>query len=155
MYMMQARSRMRIGKVAEQTGLSIDAIRFYERSGLLPEPVRTEGGFRLFSDSDVQNLRFLRRAQELGFSLTEIKELIFIRDRRDHTCKKVHDLLGMKLENVRAKIAELKALESELNQSLRACKRDLRRADNAPHHQEHCPVLEKLERRGQGGRTRD
>jgi len=60
-----------IGKVASQTGLSIDAIRFYEREGLLSKPMRSEGRFRLYREQDIQQLRFIRKAQELGFSLQE------------------------------------------------------------------------------------
>ena len=135
---------MHIGKVAEQTGLSVDTIRFYERSGLLQKPDRSEGGYRLFKDADVQELRFMRRAQELGFSLAEIKELVLIRQKHDHACNNVRELLAAKLEQVRVKISELKTLEAELGSSLRACNRDLRRAKRSSSHEESCPLLEKL-----------
>jgi DNA-binding transcriptional MerR regulator len=150
---LEMRSGMQIGKVAEQTGLSVDAIRFYERSGLLHEPLRTEGGYRLFQESDVQELRFVCRAQELGFSLAEIKELILIRQKHDHACTQVRDLLAAKVASVRAKIAELKTLESELSDSLQVCNRDLRRAKKSSH-DECCPVLEKLEREERRRRKR-
>lgn len=135
-----------IGKVAEQTGLSVDAIRYYERSGLLHEPLRTKGGYRLFENGDVQELRFIRSAQQLGFSLAEIKDLILIRQRRDHICTHVRDLLAAKLEQVRVKIAELKALEADLTGSLRACNRELRKAKTSSH-QDCCPLLAELWRR--------
>ena len=138
------RTGMHIGKVAEQTGLSVDAIRFYERSGLLHEPDRSEGGYRLFKDTDVQALRFVRRAQELGLSLSEIKELILIRQKHDHACTHVRDLLAAKLKQVGVKISELKMLEAELGSSLRACNRDLRRAKRSSSHEESCPLLAKL-----------
>ena len=135
---------MHIGDVADQTGLSVDAIRFYERSGLLHKPVRTEGGYRLFKDADVQELRFVRRAQALGFSLAEIKELIVIRQRHDHACNHVRDLLATKLDQVRAKISELQTLESDLARSLRACNRDLQGTKRSSTHQDCCPLLTKL-----------
>ena len=65
----------KIGQVAQETGLSIDTIRFYEKQGLLKRSPRTEGGFRLFGISDIETLKFVRGAQELGFSLNEIREL--------------------------------------------------------------------------------
>ena len=144
---------LHIGEVAEQTGLSVDAIRFYERSGLLHQPLRSEAGYRLFQDADVQELRFVRRAQALGFSLAEVKELIFIR-RHDHACTQARDLLAAKLEQIRAKISELKTLESDLAVSLRACNRDLHGAKRA--HQDSCPLLAKLvaKRPGEGRRSR-
>ena len=69
---------MRIGEVAESTGLSVDAIRFYEKSGLLERPVRTQAGYRLYQHPQIENLEFIQRAQRLGFSLNEIRELLSI-----------------------------------------------------------------------------
>ncbi len=73
----------RIGQVAQETGISIDTIRFYEKQGLLKRSPRTEGGFRLFGLSDIETLKFVRKAQELGFSLNEIRELLILRS--DHS----------------------------------------------------------------------
>ena len=70
---------LQIGTLALQTGLTVDAIRFYEKSGLLKRPARTEGGFRLFRQEDALDLRFIQEAQELGFSLQEIRELLILR----------------------------------------------------------------------------
>ncbi len=67
---------MQIGIVAKKIGLTADAIRFYERSSLLPRPPRTQGGFRQYGESDVETLRFIRRAQGLGFTLNEVRELL-------------------------------------------------------------------------------
>ncbi len=72
---------VQIGKVASQTGISIDAIQFYERGGLLAKPARSEGGYRLYHQQDIQHLKFIRRAQALGFSLQEIRELLLIQKR--------------------------------------------------------------------------
>jgi DNA-binding transcriptional MerR regulator len=75
---------LQIGVVARETGLTVDAIQFYEKSGLLKRPPRSEGGFRLFRQKDLEDLRFVRKAQELGFSLNEVRELAFLtkRERR-------------------------------------------------------------------------
>ncbi len=70
------RGGIQIGKISKQTGLSIDAIRFYEKQRLLDHPPRSEGGFRLFSAEDIERIQFFRRAQQLGFSLAEIRELL-------------------------------------------------------------------------------
>jgi DNA-binding transcriptional MerR regulator len=71
---------MHIGSVAKRIGLTPDAIRFYERSALLPRPPRTEGGFRQYSDKDVETLAFVRRVQGLGFKLSEIRSLLNLRE---------------------------------------------------------------------------
>ena len=73
---------MQIGIVAKRIGLSVDAIRFYERNGLLPRPPRTEGGFRRFGENDVETLAFVRRVKSLGFKLSEIRGLLRASKRR-------------------------------------------------------------------------
>jgi len=135
---------IQIGKVAEQTGLSIDTIRFYQKIGLVKQPARTEGGFRLFTDSEIRHLLFIKKAQELGFSLTEIKQLSILNQKHDHACSQVRDLLKGKLRDVREKVTQLLRLEAELNKALRKCNRDLR-SNQGPSHDECCPVLEALE----------
>lgn len=131
-----------IGKVARETGLGIHAIRFYEREGLLHEPPRSEGGYRLFDRESVQELKFIRKAQELGFSLSEIRELLVLRRSTSEGCSHVRDLLTEKLEAVRKKIRELEALENEIRAALRKCNRNLRQAGNRT--EKACLVLEEL-----------
>lgn len=92
---------MQIGKVAARTGLTVDAIRFYERQRLLERPHRSEGGFRLFSAEDVRRIQFVRRAQHLGFSLQEIRELMALQRDGGTACLHVRDLLRVKIEAVR------------------------------------------------------
>lgn len=137
----------RIGQVAQQTGLSIDTIRFYERQGLLKRSPRTEGGFRLFGANDIETLKFVRKAQELGFSLNEIRELLILRAEHVPACSHVKELLGQKLTAVGQKIAELQNLERSLNRALRKCKQELNTA--APGHEECCPVLEEINQAAQ------
>ena len=136
------RQGLQIGAVAQRAGLTVDAIRFYEKSGLLKRPLRTEGGFRLFRTKDVEDLKFIRKAQELGFSLQEIRELLFLRGESVEACEHVRELLDVKLRGVRAKIAELQELERSLDRSLRKCNRSLRQT--GPSHEGCCPVLEEL-----------
>jgi DNA-binding transcriptional MerR regulator len=132
----------RIGQVAKETGLSIDTIRFYEKQGLLRRSARTEGGFRLFGSNDVQTLKFVRQAQELGFSLTEIRELLILRAEHLPACSHVRQLLDQKLVAVQQKVEELRKLEHSLKLALRKCKRGLKAA--GPGHEECCPVLEEI-----------
>lgn len=129
---------MQIGTVAKNTGLSPDAIRFYERCGLLEKPSRTEGGFRLYRDSHVAGLIFIRKAQRLGFSLDEIRELTELRRAGDHACSQVMALLQNKVGLIRRKIQELTNLEQDLRASLAMCRRQLRR-NARPRNR--CPVL--------------
>ena len=77
---------MQIGIVAKKVGLSVDAIRFYERHALLPRPARTQGGFRQYGERDVETLAFIRRVQGLGFKLSEIRGLLSLRGRRSANC---------------------------------------------------------------------
>src|SRR5579871_5717071 len=95
-----ARHAARIGQVAQETGVSIDTIRFYEKQGLLKRSPRTEGGFRLFGLSDIETLKFVRKAQELGFSLNEIRELLILRSDHVPACSHVKELLDQRLVGV-------------------------------------------------------
>lgn len=88
---------MHIGRVARTTGLTLDAIRFYERTALLPRPTRTEGGFRQYGESDIETLAFIRRVQGLGFKLSEIRSLLNLRGSRLQPCAPVRRGLQAKL----------------------------------------------------------
>ena len=137
-----ARGGVQIGKVSEQTGLSVEAIRFYEKQRLLERPPRTEGGFRLFNTQDIERIQFIRRAQRLGFSLPEIRELLVLQRDDGEACSHVRDLLKAKIELIHNKIAELVTLEQQLAKKLRKCERSLRASGDA--HKGGCPVLEEI-----------
>src|SRR5215469_4511899 len=126
---------MQIGIVAKKIGLTVDAIRFYERNGLLPRPPRTEGGFRRYGESDVETLAFVRRVQGLGFKLREIRGLLRLRGNRLQPCAPVRSRLQEKLADVRRKLSDLRHLEHELRLALHSCSRELHKR-NA-----HCPIL--------------
>ena len=138
----QLNQASKIGQVAQQTGLSIDTIRFYEKQGLLRRQPRTEGGFRLFGSSDIETLNFVRKAQELGFSLSEIREILILGAEHVPACSHVKELLDQKLAAVEQKIAELQTLAGSLKRALQKCKRQLKNA--TPGHEECCPVLEQI-----------
>ena len=138
---------LHIGTAAKQTGLSIDTIRFYQKSGLLKPPARTAGGYRVFSETEIAELQFIAKAQDLGFSLAEFKELLSLRNQKGRACPEVRGLIHCRLQNVRQKIVALKQLESELARRLRSCDRALKRP---PDPQRGCPVIEEIAT----GRTR-
>ena len=126
---------MQIGTVAKKIGLSVDAIRFYERNALLRRPPRSQGGFRQYGESDVETLAFIRRVQGLGFKLSEIRSLLDLRGSRLQPCAPVRRRLQEKLVDVRQKLADLQKLEHELRIALRSCNKELRKRPT------HCPIL--------------
>src|SRR5882724_9216945 len=128
---------MHIGTVAKEAGLSVDAIRFYERNSLLRRAPRTEGGFRQYGEDDLETLAFIRRVQGLGFKLSEIRSLLDLRGSRLQPCAPVRRRLQGKLADVRRKLADLQKLEHELRSALRSCDKELRKQDA------HCPILRK------------
>jgi len=126
---------MHIGRVAKKIGLTPDAIRFYERNSLIPRPSRSAGGFRQYSDTDLETLRFIRQAQHLGFSLKEVRDLAALRSSRLQSCAPVRRRLETKLLQVRQKLSDLQTLQCELQTALRTCKKELRRKGGR------CPLL--------------
>ena len=126
---------MQIGIVAKKAGLSVDAIRFYERNALLPRPPRTEGGFRQYDERDVETLVFIRRVQRLGFKLREIGGLLSLRGNRMQPCAPVRRRLEEKLADVQQKLGDIQRLEHELRLALRSCDKELRKRSA------HCPIL--------------
>jgi DNA-binding transcriptional MerR regulator len=127
---------MQIGIIAKKIGLSIDAIRFYERCALLRQPPRSQGGFRQYGESDIETLAFIRRVQGLGFKLSEIRGLLNLRGTRLKPCAPVRRRLEEKLFDVQRKRADLQKLEHELRLALRSCNKGLRKRPA------HCPILE-------------
>ena len=124
---------MLIGKLAAETGVNIETIRYYERVELLSAPARTDGGHRVYDEDHVQRLKFIRRSRELGFSLDDIRTLLALSDgKRDCAAK---DLTLRHLADVRGKIASLKRLERALKGMTEACK---------PGDQNSCPIFEAL-----------
>jgi MerR family transcriptional regulator, copper efflux regulator len=135
---------LRIGEVALRAGVSIDAVRYYERRRLLPTAPRTEGGFRLFTLDTVERVRFIKQAQELGFSLDEIGELLATGGARE--CRRVRDYLKVKLSEVNERIRLMQEFRKTLARHMAACERELsRHADNAV-----CPVLISVPRADSG-----
>jgi DNA-binding transcriptional MerR regulator len=135
---------LQIGDVANETGLTVDTIRFYEKKRLLKAATRSSGGFRLFSRADLADLTFIRNAQELGFSLHEIRELVGLKNTQHPDCAHVERMLEEKVAAVRAKITALHKLEHDLNQAMIRCQANLRKLANG--NAKDCPALNDISR---------
>jgi len=133
-----------IGKAAKLAGVSVDTIRFYQKLGLVSSASRSTCGYRLFDEEQIHDLAFVRHAQELGFSLNEVKDLLAVRQ-KPHACSAVQSMLNRKLADVREKIKGLVRLEQELGGALRNCNRELRLKQEIKH-EDCCPLLAKLDR---------
>jgi len=113
---------MKIGSLARQTGVGVEAIRFYERKGLIEQPPKPNGGgFRAYPQEVAQRIRFIRQAQELGFSLRETSELLSLRATATGDCGDVRERASTKLTEVNQKIEQLGRIKSALEQVIDAC----------------------------------
>ena len=110
-----------IGMVAKQAGVGVETVRFYERKGLVAQPGKPERGFRVYSDDAVQRIRFVRLAQELGFSLREIDDLLALRTDPGSDCADVRARAVSKLDDVEGKIRQLRRMRGALKQVIAAC----------------------------------
>lgn len=105
----------RIGELAKLADVTPDTIRYYEKQQMMDHEVRTEGGFRLYTENDLQRLKFIRYARQLGFTLDSIRELLSIRiDPEHHTCQESKSIVQERLQEVEARIAELQTMQRSL-----------------------------------------
>jgi DNA-binding transcriptional MerR regulator len=113
--MNQVSSQLQIGQVSQKSGVSIDTIRFYEKEGLLKEPARSEGGFRLYPAEAVDQLMFIQKAQAIGLTLKEIKSIMCCGDKGlGPCCDMTVDLFSKKIDEFEAKIQELQGMKKKL-----------------------------------------
>ena len=101
---------MTIGQIAKQTGLSVEAIRYYEKESLISSPERTHAGYRIYQPDVVKRILFIKRAKAVGFSLKEIKELLSLRASEDTRCADIRNVAAEKIEQIDSKINELKIM---------------------------------------------
>lgn len=127
------------GELAKRGGVNSETIRYYERRGLLPKPPRSAAGYRLFSAADVSRVRFIKRAQELGFSLDEIQELLALRVSSTGTPGAVRKLAEAKLADIEEKIKSLHSMQTVLQTLTAAC-------CGGGGEVSECPILESFER---------
>ena len=110
-----------IGEVARQSGVNVQTVRYYERRGMLPEPRRAASGYRMYSFETVGRIRFIRRTQQLGFTLAEIEDLLALRDRPDH--RPIHAMAFARLQSVEEDLRRLAQVRETLQDSLAECDR--------------------------------
>ena len=131
------RQWIRIGEVAGRAGVNVQTLRYYERRGLLEEPERTQSGYRRYAPETVRLIRFIKRAQELGFSLTEAEDLLRLRRAQGRDRQRIRALAEQKFRDVDQKIRRLSAIRSALGKLVHSC------ACAAPELE--CPILEALD----------
>lgn len=123
-----------IGEVSRRSGVNIETIRYYERVRLLPPPLRTEGGHRLYPDDCLKRLIFIRRSRELGFTLDKIRNLLSLIE-GGYRCGEVKNTALTHLKDIRQKIADLRRMERTLAETATRCE-----GGDAPD----CPIIESL-----------
>ena len=114
----ESRAALKIGEVAKLTGIGIEALRFYERSGLLGRPGRNQSGYRLYDPEVLERLHFIKRAQVLGFSLDEIKQIIAEKQAGDSPCEAVRDIVRTRLQGLDDHKREMRRYRNELAATL-------------------------------------
>lgn len=125
------------GRLAAAADVGVETVRYYERIGILPEPPRTEGGYRQYRERDLRRLRFIRGAKELGFRLEEIGELLELRTGPDLSCDAAAATADRAIERIDASLAELKTMRRALTRLREACASETATG--------HCPILDALE----------
>ena len=128
-------ARLQIGELARRTGCNIETIRYYEKVGMMARPSRTDAGYRLYVADDVRRLSFIRRARELGFQPAEVKAMLRLSDERERPCSEVKTVAIAHLADVRAKVADLQAMEAALETLVGQCDQGLSAT---------CPLIETL-----------
>ncbi len=123
------------GALAKETGVNIETIRYYEKAGLMPDPLRTDAGYRVYDETHLKRLSFIRRCRELGFSIVEVRDLLGLVDGGDYTCGEVRDRTIVHLSDVRQKIRDLRKMERTLKEMVSQCDREL-----VPE----CPIVDRL-----------
>lgn len=124
------------GTLAKRSGVNSETVRYYEKISLLPEPVRSAGGHRVYREDDLQRLCFIRRCREMGFSLEEIRGLLSLVDRQQVSCKRVKSIADEHLRDIRTKISDLKKMEKTLRTLSASCSGE---------DVTECPIIESLQ----------
>ena len=128
---------LKVGEVAKHAGVNLQTIHYYERRGLLPKPARTGSNYRAYPEDAVLRVRFVKRAQELGFTLREIKELLSLRAAPRARCADVRNRAEAKVQDIDAKVRTLRAMRKALTKLIGEC------SGKGPVTQ--CPILEALD----------
>ena len=130
-------STYKTGEVARRAGVNRETVRYYEKRGLIPEPDRRRSGYRIFTGRHIEQIKFIKRAQELGFTLSEIKELLELRMDEDTPCSEIKQEAQQKYRDVVDKIDDLTRIKETLVDLIDACDQEGPIGE--------CPILEALE----------
>ncbi len=120
-----APEQLSIGDLARDAGCTVQIIRHYEKIGLLPEPRRTSGNRRIYSEDQASRLQFIRHSRELGFGLDDIRQLLSFSDQPDQSCGKVDKIARQHLRSVQERMKRLRSMERELQRMIRECDGDI------------------------------
>jgi len=123
--MQYGKGEMTRGVLAKKSGVKSETIRYYEKIALMPNPIRSKGGYRLYKEEQLKRLHFIRRCRELGFTLHEIHELLYLVDEKTYTCADVQNRTLEHLKEIQTKIRDLKKMERTLKKMVSECDGDL------------------------------
>jgi DNA-binding transcriptional MerR regulator len=148
---MRKSTDLKIGQLAKQTGLAVGTLRYYSDLGLLQPVQRRENNYRYYSSNASQQVKFIKQAQTLGFTLEEIKQILDVRDRGEKPCSLVQSLLNNKIEQIKLQIQQMTLFKAELEE-YRAAWIDNPNLESKP--QEVCPLISSVSllTKGQGSR---
>lgn len=128
--------KYRSGDISKLCSVNKETLRYYERKGLIAEPVRSDAGYRLYPEDSINRIKFIKRIQELGFTLSEINKLLGVVDKDDVRCADMNDFVVQKLQEVQFKIRDLQRIETMLKDLQNRC------PDKKAIHD--CPIIEAL-----------
>ncbi len=134
----EAKKPLLIGQVAKLAGVKPDTVRFYERTGLLPRPTRTAAGYRVYGDAAARQLRFVKKAQGLGFSLDEVRRILSLRGGGKKTCDRVLAIAEATLEETERRLTDLQTFRDDLKRTVTTWRKPSKRACAA----EFCALIE-------------
>lgn len=129
----------RIGEVASATSVTVEALRYYEREGLLPAALRSSGGARRYSSDVLERVRFIKEAQAVGLTLRDIQVLVQVRAASRRDCQRIRGVLAVRVADLDRRLAQMHAFREVLGEHLKACERAI--TTDAPE----CPALDALE----------
>lgn len=141
----KATTTFKIGEVAARAQVNKETVRYYEKRMLIPEPDRRRSGYRIFTQRHIDQIKFIKRAQELGFTLSEIKELLELRMGEHTTCSEIKEEAQEKYQDVVEKIEDLQRIKSTLTNLIDSCSGEGPKGD--------CPILNVLEGENKTGKN--
>lgn len=138
-----AERTLRSGEVAKEAGINVETLRYYERRGILSQPEREPSGYRVYTRETVRVVRFIKRAQQLGFTLDECEELLLLRNDDSRACAEVRDAAQAKIDDIEAKLRDLRRVKHALAALVKTCTGDASTRE--------CPILDALDARATKG----